>query len=757
MNPVRVAFVSRVRLNPYVRLLARGVHAAAPHIEIGHSRILSFPWLLKNARRYDILHIHWIEHLYLSPEAWQRRKGFLSVVSALLLARVLGVNMVYTVHNLNHHEGRSPILNHLANHLIFRLAHAVHVHDPTVAEEVRRRYGRREGVFVIPHGSYLGAYPDTMSREEARAALRAKEIPIPDDVFLFLFLGQMRPYKGVEFLIRAFQSLDAPRARLLIVGKAEAPDYADHIRQLAHTDPRIITHMTYVADEELQFFFRSADVCVLPYRHITTSGAALLAFTFEKPIIAPAMGPFLELAAEGRGLLYPPGDVEGLSAALHAALKGALSKAPARVRAYAHALNWPTLAREHVRIYERLLHRPLLPEHPPLPPIVCAGRDPWHGPWRNRHHILSRLARRTPVLYVEPRPYLRGFLSRPGSHPWRPRLIRPLSLRHDLYVLTLPGWMARTAKSAVRKVSDILAGHAVRRALHRALRDFPVERYSTPPEPILWLTAPDQEDMIDLVKPRAVVYHIVDDYTAYEVEHLPPERREEVRRRHQHLILRADLVICTHPALVEQVRALNPNVHLVPNAVDMTLFQRKLVVPHLPEDLAMIPRPRVGYVGVLNDKIDIPLLRALVERLPHIHLVLVGPDLLRHHAPQRSLLDHPRIHRLGFKPPHLLPLYIKGLDVALMPYRLNRWTAHIDPLKLYEYCAVGLPIVGTPIPAVKHVDAFVYTGEGTDFVEAVTRALAEEDETLRQKRQAFAARNTWEERVATIERLLETL
>ncbi len=754
MKSVRVVFISRVRLNPYVRLLARGIHAVAPDLDISHSYFLSLLWVLKHARQHDLLHIHWIEHLYLVPPTWQRRKGFVSVVLGLLLARLLGLKIVYTVHNLNHHEGRSPILNRLANHLIFRVAHAVHVHDASVAAEIRRLYGRTHRVFVIPHGSYVGAYPDTVDRYQARAALRSKQIPIPDDAFLFLFLGQVRPYKGVEFLIQAFQELAAPHARLLIVGKAEAPAYADHIRDLAREDPRIITHMTYVSDEELQYFFRAADVCVFPYRHITTSGAALLAFSFDRPIIAPAMGPFVELAADGRGVLYPPGDSEGLRDALLSALNGALQGAEDVVRAYARAHNWPTLGRDHVRVYERLLKRRILPEAPVLPPIVCAARDPWAGPWRNRHQILSRLARNAPVVYVEPRPYLRGVLARPFAHAWRPRLYRPSPQSPDLYVLTLPAWAARSGRAGIRSLTDRITRRIVARGLERALDAFPAQRYSERPLPILWLTAPDQMDFLETVPARVVVYHIVDDYTAYEADHHPASRVQDIRARHEAMIQRADVVICTHPALAEKARHLNPNVYLVPNAVDLHLFRRALATPSLPCDLAAVPRPRVGYVGVLNDKIDIPLLHSMVERLSHIHLVLIGPDALRHHASDRRLLEHPRIHVLGFRAPEQLPHYIRGLDVALMPYRLNSWTAHIDPLKLYEYFALGLPVVSTPISAVERVRDLLYVGQGESFVAAVEAALSEDDRGKRARRQSFAAQNTWEMRVAEITRLL---
>ncbi len=509
----RVVFVSRVRLNPYVRLLARGVHATSPRIEVGHTYFLSLRWVLRHARVYDIFHIHWIEHLFMVPRTWQRRKGFVSVLLALLLARLLNRKIVYTVHNLNHHEGRSPILNRIANAVIFRVAHAIHVHDETVAQEVARRYGRRRNVFVIPHGSYLGAYPNAVDRRGARAYLRSMGIHVEDDAYVFLFLGQVRPYKGIEFLIRAFRTLDAPHARLLIVGKAEAPAYAAEIRSLAEEDPRIITHLTYVADEDLQYFFNAADVCVLPYRHITTSGAALLAFTFGKPIIAPALGPFVELAAEGRGLLYAPGDEAGLAQALYRALAGELRGAETQALAFARARHWTALAREHVRVYERLLCRPILQEQPEVPPVVVAGRDPWQGPWRNRQQIMSRLARRTPVLYVNPRPYVR----RAWRHlkrltAWYPRREQPLTTSPDLHVLTLPAWTARVGRGLARW-SDRLAQKVINGAVKRVLRCYPWP--SPRPRPVLWLTAPDQVDFLEMVNAGGVVYHVVDDYVAY--------------------------------------------------------------------------------------------------------------------------------------------------------------------------------------------------------------------------------------------------
>ncbi len=754
-KPGRVVYISRVRLNPYVRLLARGVHQAAPDLVIEHSHFLSLPWLWRHGRHADVLHIHWAEYLYLAPRAWERRRAFLSVMLALLLTRLLNVRTVYTVHNLTPHEVASPYLHRALNALLFRLVDAVHVHDASVAAEVARRFGRRRGVYVIPHGPYFGAYPDTVDRATARATLQARGFPLPEDAFVFLFLGQVRRYKGVERLVAAFRDLDAAHAFLLIVGKAEDVAYAEEVRRLAQADPRIITHLTYVADEDLQFFFHAADVCVLPYRHITTSGAALLAFTFGVPIIAPAIGPFPDLVGEGRGLLYPPEDVDGLREALRVALNGALADAGPRVKAFARSLDWPRLGERHVAVYERVLCRPLRPSPAPSPPpLVCAGREPWEGPWRNRHYLMSRLARRTRVLYLSPRPYLRGVVRAAGRVPWRAALYRPLATCMDLWVLRLPAWAPRSGRRLVRRVSDALARSLIARSLRRVTGCPPA---GTAHPPVLWLTAPDQADLIDLVRPQAVVYHVVDDYTAYEAEAADPVRQAWVRERHEALLRRADAVICTHPALAEAARRLNPRVYVVPNAVDWAWVQRAQAFPTLPADLEAIPRPRVGYVGVLNDKIDVALLRRVVDALPEVHLVIVGPEALDRHAGERRLLEHPRVHCLGFRPPEQVPLYMRGLDVALMPYRLNRWTAHIDPLKGYEYFALGLPVVSTPIPAAERWRDLLYVAPPEAFAAAVRDALAEQNPQRREQRRAFARANTWDRRADQVWAILEAL
>jgi len=343
---VNIVYVSRVQMNPYVELLARGVESAAPEARCAVRDSLTPGWLWRQRREVDVLHLHWVELLYASATRkglWVRWLGF---VGALLLAKALGIRIAYTVHNIEHHEGKHAALNRLTNGLVFRLADVVHVHDEHARRAVAEQLHRRRGVATIPHGNYF-SYPNVCSREQARARLG-----LPAGAYTYLFLGQIRPYKGVEDLLQAMAGLEAPDARLIIAGNAHEPAYGAEIAALAARDPRVMLVAQFVPAEDVQYFMNACDICVLPYRHVTTSGAAILAFSFGKPVIAPRLGGFAELLAEGRGLLYEPGDIGGLREALRQALTMDLEAAGAAAWAMARQLDWTAIGGQHWRAYQ---------------------------------------------------------------------------------------------------------------------------------------------------------------------------------------------------------------------------------------------------------------------------------------------------------------------------------------------------------------------------------------------------------------------
>jgi glycosyltransferase involved in cell wall biosynthesis len=349
------------KVNPYIELLSEGLMAA--NASVTTRRVLAAEDLA-GSERPDVVHAHWIEGYDRGAETGSRALARLSAIGpvrdgrrwarlaglldALARFQAAGGLVIYTAHNLDPHEATGwPERRALRS--IIRSADLIHTHDHSTAGELGERFGRREGIAVIPHGHYISAYPNTTNRDEARARLG-----IDADAFVYACLGLMRPYKGLEELIPAFRALDADHARLLIVGKAHDTRYAARLAELAGGDTRIGLEPRFVPGDELQLYFNAADVAVLPYRQITTSGAAMMAFSFGAPVLAPAIGAFPDLIGSGRGILYPPGD-------LATALRDAQARdwAPARgpILEWVRQFDWADIGRALIRAYERAKER----------------------------------------------------------------------------------------------------------------------------------------------------------------------------------------------------------------------------------------------------------------------------------------------------------------------------------------------------------------------------------------------------------------
>ena len=342
-----VALVSTVTMNPYVELLRRALDAI-PGVAAQSQRELTPAWVWGERSRLQVIHLHWVELQIASPSRWRALKKFARLLAGVSLARTLGKTLVYTVHNVAHHEGQNARLNDWANRLIFRAADAIHVHDACVAGQVASAFGRTCGVYVVPHGNYIGAYPVHTSREEARQQLG---LSAGDKVFLFL--GQIRPYKGVEELIVAFRKMQDREFALVIAGHPGDAAYAARVEEMAKGDSRIHLHLAYVPDEDLHRYLLAADASVLPYREVTTSGAALLCFSFGLPSVAPQIGCFAGLLERNRGVGYDPDDSQGLERAMRQAAGMDREAVRADTLRFAESLGWDRLARQHLEAYRR--------------------------------------------------------------------------------------------------------------------------------------------------------------------------------------------------------------------------------------------------------------------------------------------------------------------------------------------------------------------------------------------------------------------
>lgn len=261
----------------------------------------------------DIFHVHWIHPFYFSRNAIFASVNAILFFLQIVLIKLGGISIVWTAHNLKDHENRFPMVDKFCTSVIVKYSDAVVVHCNEAKKILLGQFlgVDQRKVFVVPHGNYIGSYEDTLSKNEAR-----KRLNIPNNVFVFLFLGMLRPYKGVLELIDTFLRLDLEDARLIVAGQAIDADYARQIESAVEEKENIMFFPGLVPDAKMQEYLSACDVVVFPYRDIFTSGAVILAMSFGCPCIAPKLGCIGEILDENGAFVYDPNHKHTLQSTL---------------------------------------------------------------------------------------------------------------------------------------------------------------------------------------------------------------------------------------------------------------------------------------------------------------------------------------------------------------------------------------------------------------------------------------------------------
>ncbi len=380
--------------------------------------------------------------------------------------------------------------------------------------------------------------------------------------------------------------------------------------------------------------------------------------------------------------------------------------------------------------------------------IICFTFRPWHSTWKTDQQIMSRLARSNRVLYVNPLRSLRAAsLEILGRAPRKP-VIEARGQNLYLYQepVLLPGWGRNHLLSrAYNRIAEpIRLAHARDVAKRLGFRS-----------PILWSYNPLASRAIGSFGEKTVVYCVIDNYDEYFSIH--EVWQTLVRRTHREMMRRAHVVFAVSERLLEQCLQYNPNSYLVPNGVSYELFEAAMRNGVAPPDVLPIPRPIIGYVGVLHSVIDFGLLEKIADDHSDWSLMLVGPvegiaqeDLQAF----RRLCSRANVYHLGAKRPEVLPDYVKCCDVGLMPYRINSLTSYSDSQKLYEYMACGRPVVSTAIPSARRFLPLIESvDDSVGFMAAIERALKQPD-GLREARTAVARDSSWDRRVGEMSAIL---
>ncbi len=330
--------------NPYQELLARGLEAEGWRVvfPVGYRRVLPVfrqCWTHREAR---VVHLHWPEpFLQRGKTAWQRRFFGFKLLLDLWLVRLTGRRLVWTIHNLQGHESRLPEFDRWVARQICRVAHARLVHSPRIAAAVaeawrlgpvRVAWGlgmepesgdrsdsaqsgekQRAALTVIPHGELRSFYGEPPPREAARAQLgwSAGEQ-------VWLAFGFVRPYKGLELLLEAWEGhrVRFPESRLVIAGEARDPAYGAELAARSAKLGGVECRLGRVLDGEVAALLSAADALCAPFAQSLTSGGLVLAASYGLPFLASASPHALDLAAAGFGRVVPERSVAAWQSAM---------------------------------------------------------------------------------------------------------------------------------------------------------------------------------------------------------------------------------------------------------------------------------------------------------------------------------------------------------------------------------------------------------------------------------------------------------
>jgi UDP-galactopyranose mutase len=363
--------------------------------------------------------------------------------------------------------------------------------------------------------------------------------------------------------------------------------------------------------------------------------------------------------------------------------------------------------------------------------LMCFSHLRWNFVFQRPQHLMSHLAFDNPVVFWE-----EPLWDRPDATP----RLAPYSPVPNVTVVVphLPeGLSAEDSAAALRKLlDDYLAGTS------RPL--------------IRWYYTPMMLAFSRHLKAACTVYDCMDELANFRFA--PPE----LVRLEEELLAAADLVFTGGYSLYEAKRALHRSVHAFPSSVDVAHFAQARTAAGDPADQTPLARPRLGFYGVIDERMDLELLAAIADARPDWSLVMVGPVVKIDPA---ELPQRPNIAYLGGKTYDELPHYAGGWDVALMPFAINASTRFISPTKTPEYLAAGLPVVSTPITdVVRHygdLDAVGIAGTPAAFVAACDDALAKSrspgDAAWRKQADAALAGQNWQAVADAMQALIDAV
>ena len=380
--------------------------------------------------------------------------------------------------------------------------------------------------------------------------------------------------------------------------------------------------------------------------------------------------------------------------------------------------------------------------------IICFSSTDWEGIWGSRQQVMLRFARRGyRVLFVEQLAGVEHLVRYPELYErkrgrWREGLRK---IAENLFIISPPPlFPGRYYVMSINKINTWITKLWIRKIIQSL--NFK--------SPILWVYKPEHCDLVGKFNERISIYHCIDEWTAG----TSGRKRKIITQLDSNLLEKVDVVFANSLLTYEKKIHSNPNTFRIPSGVDFEHFA-KAANPHFEAHpaLAGIPKPRIGYSGTINERLDYSYLEYLANNRSDWSLVFIGDTFpwSIDAAPLRKLSTLSNVHFLGKFPFSSLPSLIRGLDVCLIPYVNDERGSYRSPLKLYEYLAAGKPVVSTNHPEVREFSPPVLIANTPgEFIENVEIAIAQNSPKYKQKSIDIANQHSWDLRVDKMESII---
>jgi glycosyltransferase involved in cell wall biosynthesis len=341
--------------------------------------------------------------------------------------------------------------------------------------------------------------------------------------------------------------------------------------------------------------------------------------------------------------------------------------------------------------------------------VFCHLR--WNFVYQRPQHIISRLSQHFNILVVE----------------------EPIATDNDGdYELQVISENLTILRPKVERIADI----------HIILEQLNLQNID-----IAWFYSAAFVELIPYMKINTMIYDCMDELSQFK------GASQQLRAQEEFLIKEADLIFTGGKSLYEAKSKLSSNVHCFPSSVDVAHFKKGSNGADIPLDIVEIPEPIIGYIGVIDERINLNLIHETARALPEISFVMIGP-LAK--IDDRDLPREHNIYYLGMKSYNELPHYLERIKISMMPFALNEATEFISPTKTLEYMAAGKPIISTAIKDVtrdySHIIDIV--NDSTEFENAINNILSHDKTLDSVKYQEILTRTSWD---ATTEKMLHLI